>query len=549
MKNNRLLDIFHNLSLQARMIMYVVILVLVVLGFTGGQSLILLTEVQEKQVSERALAIANSIAAFPVIAQLIENEDPQHEIQAIVEKIRNNTDAEFIVVGDRSSIRFSHPDPNRIGQLMVGGDNLRALSYGEEYISRAIGTLGPSLRAKVPIFNGENEIIGLISIGFLEKTLAHETSTLASEIFILVFVLLLIGIVSAIVLANSFRKAIFGLEPEEIGLLFKERNAIIESMREGIIATDIDDKIKMLNKAAISTLELSSEKNYIGVPIDELVPKMDLSFIVNSGNGPLDQEYEINDSIIIVNSIPILMENNVTGIVFSFRRKDQIDHLGKELSQLKEFSNLLRAQTHEYSNKLHTISGLIQLGAYDEAEQLIGSETSGYRELLYLLLRAVPDPIIAGCILGKYNRAKQLGINLELDNESNFSDVPSFINRHKIVTIIGNIIDNAFESVLKQLPEKRKVCLSLIDIGHDLVIEIEDSGFGVPNESIDEIFDKGFSTSSRQGKGIGLSLVIKALHLLHGQVTVSESALGGALFTVYISKEIKNNENFKSYNR
>lgn len=538
MKTNHLLAVFHNLTLQVRMIIYVVFLVLVVLGFTGGQSIILLAEVQEKQTSERALAIANSIAVFPVIAQLIESDDPHQEIQTIVEKIRHKTDAEFIVVGDRSSIRFSHPDPNKIGELMVGGDNLRALLHGEEYISRAVGTLGPSLRAKVPIFNVENEIIGLISIGFLEKTLADETSTLVSEILILVFELLLIGIVSAILLAHSFRKAIFGLEPKEIGQLFKERNAIIESMREGIIATDIDDRVKMLNKAAISTLELSPEKSYIGVPIDELVAKADFSSIVKSGNGFLDQEYEINENIIIVNSIPILMENNVTGVVSSFRRKDQIDSLGQELSQLKEFSNLLRAQTHEYSNKLHTISGLIQLGAHDEAVQLISSETSGYQELLHLLLRAVPDPIIAGCILGKYNRAKELGIDLELDNESNFTDVPAFINRHKIVTILGNIIDNAFESVLMKPPEKRKVYLSLIDVGHDLVIEVEDSGVGVAKESIDKIFDTGFSTSSRQGKGIGLSLVIKALNLLHGQVTISESALGGALFTVYISKEL-----------
>jgi sensor histidine kinase regulating citrate/malate metabolism len=538
MKTKHLLDVFHNLTLQARMIIYVVTLVLVVLGLTGGQSILLLAEVQEKQISERALAIANSIAAFPIIAELIESKDSHQEIQSIVEKIRFKTDAEFIVVGDSASRRLSHPDPNKIGQLMVGGDNLRALSYGEEYISRAIGTLGPSLRAKVPIFNSKNEIIGLISIGFLEKTLAHETSILTSEIIVLVLELLLISIVSAILLARSFRKAIFGLEPKEIGLLFKERNAIIESMREGIIATDIDDNVKMLNKAAILTLNLSLEKSYVGMPIDELVPTVDFSSIVKTRSGLLDQEYEINDNIIIVNSIPIVMEDNVTGVVSSFRRQDQIDSLGKELSQLKEFSNLLRAQTHEYSNKLHTISGLIQLSAYDEAVQLISSETSGYQELLHLILRAIPDPIIAGCIIGKYNRAKELGIALELDSESNFTDVPSFINRHEIVTILGNIIDNAFESVLKKPPEKRKVCLSLIDVGHDLVIEIEDSGFGVPKESIDRIFDTGFSTSSGQCKGIGLGLVIKALNLLHGQVTISESALGGALFTVYISKEL-----------
>lgn len=528
----------NNLTLQARMIVYVVVLVLVELVIIGGQSVLLVSDVQEKQISARALAIANSIAAFPVIAQLIETQDPDRQIQKIVEDIRNKSEATFIVVGDNNGYRYSHPDPDKIGLLMVGGDNSRALLDGEGYISRAIGTLGPSLRAKVPIFNDSGNIVGLVSIGFLEKTITEKSNNLSSKIIILVLGLLLIGVISAIVLARSFRKAIFGLEPKEIGRLFKERNAIIEAMREGVIATDLEDKITMLNQAAITTLKLSSEKDYLNTPIQEIVASANFSSIIDSEQSLLDQEYIIDGNIIVVNSIPILSENRVTGVVSSFRRKDQLDFLGKELSQLKEFSGLLRAQTHEYSNKLHTISGLIQLGAHDEAVQLISSETTGYQELLRLLLVAVPDPIIAGCILGKYNRAKELGINFELDNESNFTNIPTFINRHKIVTVLGNLLDNAFESVLKTPPQQRKVCLSLIDVGHDIIMEIEDSGEGVAKELTDKIFNTGFTTSSKQGKGIGLGLVMKALHLLHGQITLTESTLGGALFTVYIPKEI-----------
>jgi len=520
------------------MIVYVVILVLVELVIIGGQSVSLVSDVQEKQISARALAVANSIAAFPIIAELIEKHDPHHQIQNIVENIRIKSEATFIVVGDKNGYRYSHPDPSKIGRLMVGGDNSRALLEGEEYISRATGTLGPSLRAKVPIRNSTGDIIGLVSIGFLESTIADKSNQLFSKIIMLILGLLLFGVISAILLARSFRKAIFGLEPKEIGRLFKERNAIIEAIREGIIATDLDDKVTMLNQAAFTTLELSSAKDYRKSCISELVPNANFSYIIDSGHSLLDQEYKIEENTIIVNSIPIHTGNKVTGVVSSFRRKDQLDFLSKELSQLKEFSALLRAQTHEYSNKLHTISGLIQLGAHDEAVQLISSETTGYQELLRLLLVAVPDPIIAGCILGKYNRAKELGINFKLDNESNFTNVPAFINRHKIVTILGNLLNNAFESVLNKPTKERKVYLSLIDVGHDLIMEIEDSGNGVAKELTDKIFSTGFSTSAKQGKGIGLGLVMKALDLLHGQVTLEESSLGGALFTVYIPKEV-----------
>ena len=296
-----------------------------------------------------------------------------------------------------------------------------------------------------------------------------------------------------------------------------------------------------MNRNAFSILGVDANKSFIGCSLSALISNASFKKIINTGKPLLDTEVKLNDKVILCNSIPLLQKQKVVGVVTSFRLKDEIDSLGKELCQLKDYSELLRAQTHEYSNKLHTISGLIQLGATDEAIELIGQETSGYQELLQLLIRAVPDPVIAGCILGKYNRAKELGIVLTIDNDSSFSDVPAFIDRQSVVSIIGNLIDNAFDALLKDRTTKNIVNLSLVDIGNDLIIEVEDGGVGVKPELQESIFEKGFSTNEGQGRGMGLNIVKKSVNKLNGEITLSGSSLGGALFTVYIPKEGKYN--------
>jgi sensor histidine kinase regulating citrate/malate metabolism len=266
---------------------------------------------------------------------------------------------------------------------------------------------------------------------------------------------------------------------------------------------------------------------------------------LKSGESELDCEHRVGDKEIIVNRIPIWDEDEVSGdkwvsgVVSSFREKDEIDTLAAELSQVQEYSEMLRRQTHEYSNKLYTISGLIQLEAYDTAIQLIGSETSGYQDLLQFLVSAIPDPTIAGCLLGKYSRAKELKITLKVDRDSHFADIPEWINREKIVTILCNLLDNAYEAVRGLREEKRVVHLSLTDLGNDLIFEVEDSGKGIPEDIAQNIYKKDFSTSKKQGKGMGLYLVNEAMSYINGHLILNKSSLGGALFTVYISKRPK----------
>jgi sensor histidine kinase regulating citrate/malate metabolism len=487
-------------------------------------------------MGKRALDVSQTIATMPEVARLLEERDPDGELQVLAEAIRLKTGALFVVIGDRQGKRYSHPDPGKIGQPMVGGDNGQALEEGKAYTSRAVGTLGLSLRGKVPVVDANKNIVGIVSVGYLAENIHQMIVSRRTIIITSNIILVILGVLIAVLLARSFKRAIFGLEPHQIGRMFEERSAILGSIREGIVAINKDGYITMINQAAKKTLGLSPDQDYLNQRIESIVPESGILEVLHSGESQLDWEHRIGDKEIIVNRIPIWHDEKVMGVVSSFREKDEIDTLAKELSQVQGYAEMLRHQTHEYSNKLHTISGLIQLEAYDKAIELIGSETSGYQDLLQFLVSAIPDPLVAGCILGKYSRAKELNIQLNVDRDSNFTDVPEWISKEKIVTVLGNLLDNAYQAVTPLSEDKRVVNLSLTDLGNDLIFEVEDSGEGITEEVAGHIFEKGVSSSDEKGKGIGLYLVKEVLSYINGHITVNKSGLGGVLFTVYISK-------------
>ena len=522
-------------SLKAQMICLVFLLVFSLTLVAGGLYTAMISEVLEDQIGKRALQVSRTVAQLPMVKHQIVKPRPEGKLQALAEQIREEVGAEFIVIGNRDGIRFSHPKTDRLGKKMVGGDNAPALERGESYVSRAVGTLGPSIRGKVPIFDESGGIVGVVSVGYLQENVRVIIHDHQLKVGVLVGVLVVFGILGAVSISNRFKRAIFDLEPEQIALLLTERETIIDSIREGIVAIDRHAKVTVVNRQAIVILGKDSESQIIGQPIKDVLPGAKLSRILSGGEQRHDQELEVNGTIMLINTVPMIEQDTIIGAVASFRRRDELDILAKQFSQVKEYSEMLRAQTHEYSNKLHTIAGLIQIDHDKEALELISQETAGYQGLIAFLAKAVPFPVLAAFILGKYNHAQELRIEFEIDPDSQLKDVPSELSREKLVTILGNLLDNAFDAAL-QGEHQAKVKLSMTDVSNDLVFEVEDSGAGVPAEKSEQIFERGFTTKQND-RGHGLYLARKALRDLGGQITLSDSDLGGALFSVFIPKQ------------
>ena len=521
-------------TLHGRMLLLMFLLLGALVSITWLMVSMLVSSILEEYIGRNALNVSKTVSLTTVVHEGLKNKNST-QIQLYAESVRKATGARFVVVGDHEGRRYSHPVPERIGKLMVGGDNPRALERGEAYVSKAVGTLGPSMRGKVPIFANSGKVIGVVSVGYLQETVESVTEGYLQRVLLWVFGLFLLGGIGTWLIARNVKQSIFGLEPVEIARLFRERNAILDSIREGVVAINDKGQVTMLDHEAAKILKIPPESG-IGTSIESVLPQTRMLEVLKSGEEQFDQEMIIGGIEVIVNRVPIWQNGRVAGVVSSFRRKDEIDRMAQELTQIQEYSEVLRTQTHEYSNKLHTLAGLIQLGSHQEALDLIGRETSGYQELLGTLAETVPEPLLSAIILGKYNRAQELRINFQLDPESRMIDIPKKINREKIVTILGNLLENALEAAQENTSGKRTVQLSMTDFGNDLIFEVEDSGSGIEDESVDLSLQHGFTTKSGTGRGIGLSLVHENLKYLGGHLTVVRSSLGGMRFTIYIPK-------------
>lgn len=525
------------MRLQNKLILLICSLLFLILVITGYIVQQMESTELKEQVGARALAVAQSVASMPEIRDAFDDQNPSKTIQPLVEEIRRKTDAEFIVVGNKDQIRYSHPMPDRIGQEMVGGDNEPVLQ-GNSIISEAVGSLGPSLRGKTPIFDSKGNVIGIVSVGFMIEDIEQMVMPYRYRIIFLVGATLLIGIIGAILIARSVKRAIFGLEPQEIANSYQEKKAIIESIREGILAINAHGIITMVNRPALNLLGLPPDREIIGEHIVDILPSTRMLEVIRTGNVEYDREMMIGENVVVVNRLPIVNnDRQIIGAVSSFRNKSELYHLTQELSQVKRYAEALRAQTHEFSNKLYMISGLIQLESYQEAIDIISRESDIQQNLVQFLMREVPDPMICGLLIGKFNRAKELKVELEIDKETTFCDVPATVDRNELVTIIGNLIDNAMEAVLVTDNPAKKVKVFMTDLGEDLIVEIEDNGIGIKEAYAEQIFELGFSTKAKHNRGFGLALVKRALEHLHGYITYTKNTSGGTVFTAAIPKK------------
>lgn len=492
------------------------------------------------EIGQRALMVAKTVAASPLIVKGIQQRDIR-KLNRLADRLAQTNEALFIVIGDRKSIRLAHPNPDRIGHSMAdddGDDGRQALVYGQAYIARDHGSLGESMRGKAPVIVPETgEIVGIVSVGYgvnqIETTIKHYNLVL----YAVVSLVLLISIFAAIIIAGRFKRAIFGLEPEEIARLFQEQDATLQSVKEGIIAINREGIITTVNRTALETLGLEPDTALTGKPIQDVLPGSDLLSVLKSGVPDFDRDVWLRNRHMIVNRLPVRQDEDIIGVVASFRLRDEVDRVSRQLTRIQEYADTLRSQAHEYSNKLHTIAGLIQLGANQEALNLISNEVSEHQTLIHLLLSAVPDPVIAGCLLGKYNRAREMGLQLYIDPDSRMSDVPANLPRDQLVSVLGNLIDNALEATRLHAGEGGKVQISMTDLGQDLIFEVEDQGVGIPESDRQRIFEKGTSTKSGQTHGYGLYLVRQFLNRWGGSITVEYLQASGSRFTLYLPKQ------------
>lgn len=492
----------------------------------------------EDQVGKRALSVAESVANMPEIQDAFQLDNPSSTIQDIVQPIQKDTGAEFIVVGNQEGIRYSHPDPEKLGKHMVGGDNKRAL-HGKSYISKRTGSLGLSIRGKTPIYGQDGEVAGLVSVGFLSEDVKGMIKRQSTSVWLTLAGILLLGVIGAIVIAHYIKRLLYDMEPEEIAHVLGQKEAILQSTHEGIIAVDRAGAVSMINRAAQQIIfpEASDNNALIGKSIKNILSHTGLFAVLRSGERHYNQEIILGDNVVLVNRMPIFHRNRIVGAVSTFRKKTELENVTNELQQIQQYANAQRAQAHEFSNKLYTILGLLQLDQTDEAINYIKKENNTQSKWSQFLVHHVRDSMIQGLLQGKYNQANELGIKMTVHPESQLNSPIKPEKRDALLTALGNVIENAMEVLKQETQTEREIMIFFTDMGEDIVVEIDDSGPGIPGHEVDRIFEQGYSTKKGSRNGTGLALSKHVLQKADGNILLEEGDLGGACFIITIPKD------------
>ncbi|TMF69129.1 MAG: sensor histidine kinase [Chloroflexi bacterium] len=493
----------------------------------------------DRQSEQRSLAIAQAVANSDSIQQALLVGDPDALIQRTAEQIRRSTGASYVVVTDSSGIRYSHPNPALIGKPV--DESPAVVLAGQTWVGVQRGTLGVSARGKAPIFF-QSQVIGMVSVGFLEPPLGQRWLSELPGFATTLLPSLAIGVIASWLLAWRLKRQTFGLEPYEIAGLLEEREASLQGIHEGAIATDRDGTITLANEEARRLLTLPGD--CVGRRVGQVLPQGRLLKFLSGGLKDEDEVLLAGDRVLVASRRAILVRGHEVGHVATLRDTTELTGLARGLG-VDSLTDALRAQAHEFANRLHTIAGLMQVGRAEEAMNLIAQTSGVHQELTEALLERVGDPVLGALLLAKAAIASERGIDLRVSEDtvmtrsaSGRAHGASSLDSEDLITLLGNLIDNALDAAASSSDE-RWVSVSVTEQDDELVLEVQDSGSGIPEGVGGQIFQEGFSTKAgpnRKRRGFGLALVRQVARRNGGDVTAVNN--GGALFTVRIPLKV-----------
>ncbi len=484
----------------------------------------------DRQSEQRSLAIAESVADSTAIQDALIGGDATGLIQQTAENITRSTGATYVVVTDAQGIRYSHPNPALIGKPV--DEQPGSILAGHSWVGVQRGTLGVSARGKAPIFHN-GQVIGMVSVGFLEPPLAQRLMSELPAFAGALLPSLAIGVLASWLLASRLKRQTFGLEPYEIAGLLEEREASLQGIHEGAIATDRDGTITLANAEARRLLDLPADA--VGRKISQVLPPGRLLSFLSGRLNDQDEVLLAGNRVLVGSRRAIRARGRDIGHVATFRDSIELANLGHGMG-VDSLTDALRAQAHEFANRLHTIAGMVQMGRGEEAMKLIAQTSGLHQELTEALLDRVGDPVLGALLLAKAALATERGIELRVSDDTVLTR--SSLDSEDLITLLGNLIDNALDAAATS-PGDRWVSISVTELDGEIVMQVHDSGPGIPDGIDGQIFQEGFSTKSgpgRKRRGFGLALVRQIAARNGGTVTVVNDP--GALFTVRIPTRV-----------
>lgn len=522
-----------SVRLQTKLTMLVCTVVLISLVvttyFIGSKSIDHLKLSQEEKVMDIAMTISHS----KLVQDGLIGKEPAETIQSFTKKVQEDTNVAYIVVLNKDRIRQSHPNEERIGKYFTGGDEGRAYE-GESYTSIAHGTLGQALRAFTPIYV-DNELVGVVAVGILTENVHAAISDSLITTLIGIGGGLLIGIIGAFLLAREVKQTLNGLEPVEIAKRLNERDAIIHSVKEGIIAIDEQAKVIVANEAANDFFQQAGMVDHpVGQQVDDFLPRFNLKEVLLTGESTFNEELKLNGFDIVITRIPLILNKKIVGALATFKDKTELTLLVEQLSGAKAYAETLRVQTHEFMNKLHVISAMVHTKSYEELKEYTTYLSNAYQSEIGVVSRLIKDPVIFGFLINKLGKARDAGIHVELTGDTVLPNLKNMEQMDRIITIIGNLFENAMEAVMEN--EAPSIGIAIKYENKQFSFAIKNNGPRFTEQDFEHTSVLGLSTKG-ENRGYGLYLINKAIDELDGTIKVTSNEEIGTQFHVTIPYE------------
>ena len=496
----------------------VIVLLTVLLGVVQTLEL---RNYTEQEFGQRALMGSRTVAVMPFVVQSLSSGRRDPAVNTLANQIRRRVGADFIVIADRSGIRWSHPNPAQVGLPLTGSTKNGASNneppnedaapmHGIEQISVSQGSLGTSIRAKVPIFGASGQVTGLVSTGYLLPTVLSSAAQVTATLWPWLGIGLLGALACSLWVSRKIRRELLGLEPAQIAALVQQHRAVLDALHEGVLVTAPDGTLSAANPLAARLLNLT--RTVQPLRVGQVWPALADSGLLEGQHGSADMLLPLGAAPVMVSSMPC-----GEGRVVTFRDRAEFTRVAEELTHSRELTDLLRSQSHEFMNRLHTIAGLIYLGRGPEALRLISAQTEQMSNVQELL-SAVEVPGVAALIIGKFARAHEKRVQLIVEPGSALGAVWEELAGDVLIPVLGNLLENAFEAAQARHPAgEGQIRLMIGEDPQGLEIEVRDNGAGVSDEIMARLFRVRVS-SHGENRGYGLPLVRRTLAAVGGDV-------------------------------
>ena len=393
---------------------------------------------------------------------------------------------------------------------------------------------GRQRRAYAAVYDGEGNCVGFVIAVMLRENIRRELLQLLGTFALIAAVAVLVELSVSYRLSRRIKESLMGFEPDVFSAMYRIRDNILESLDEGVVAVDAAGEIQFLNQTAAKLL--GTEERAAAAERGRAL----LGATLKSGEKETGvPERGAEGADLLIDRIPIRKGQSVVGAVGILHDRTEYTLLAEDLSGTRFLVDSMRANNHDFTNKLHVILGLLQMELYDQAKAYIENITIVQREGISKIIRAVDEPSVAALLIGKTARASELNVNFRLREGSGYrrDDLP--LPAETLVTVIGNLIDNALDAMNGAggaEPGEKELLFGIYSRPGALLITVDDTGAGISANNLEHIFENGFTTKGA-GHGTGLYQVKKLVEGLGGAITAESQEGVGTSFSVSFHRE------------